>query len=105
MSGIDEMAKLFKDRNNPSVQGICVGVVISPSPTLRITANGFILDKTNLVVAKHLNSTYATSETDIATHGSHGHNVSDILKAGDKVIVIPSTNNATYFIVGKVGDI
>lgn len=105
MDSITELAKLFKDRENPSMQGICVGKVLTPPPSLKITVNGFILDKSNLVVAKHLLDTYTTSGETVGDHGQHTHTLEDILKSGDKIIVIPSANDLTYFIVDKVGDI
>jgi len=37
MDSITELAKLFKDRENPSMQGICVGKVLTPPPSLKIT--------------------------------------------------------------------
>lgn len=105
MDSITELAKLFKDRENPSMQGICIGKVLSTPPNLKITVNGFILDKSNLVVSKHLLNTYTTSGETVGDHGQHTHAIEDMLKNGDKVIVIPSVNDLTYFIIDKVGGI
>ncbi|MBN7773164.1 DUF2577 family protein [Clostridium aminobutyricum] len=105
MDSITELAKLFKERNNPTLQGISVGKVLSPPPNLKITVNGFIFDKSDLVVANHLLTTYDTSSAQVGDHGEHLHTVEELLHSGDKIIVIPSINNAIYFIIDKVGDI
>jgi len=105
VDGITELALMFKKRENQPVQGICVGKVLAPPPQLKITVNGFILENEDLVVANHLLATYTSSSTNIATHGDHSHTVSDILQAGGRVIVMPSADNATYFILDKVGDL
>lgn len=104
MDAMTELAKLLKERENPSVQSTGIGTVISISP-LKISLNSFILDKSNLFVAKHLLSTYQTSGASVGDHGDHTHTISDILQKGDKVIVIPSCNNSLYFVIDKVGDI
>lgn len=105
MDSIAELAKLFKERENPSLQGISVGKVLSPPPNLKITVNGFIFDKSDVVVANHLLTTYTTSSAEVGNHGEHTHTVEGILQSGDKIIVIPSVNNATYFIMDKVGEV
>lgn len=105
MDALTELALLFKDRENPSVQDICVGKVLTELPDIKITVNGFILDKSRLVLAKHLINTYATTSTSIETHGEHLHSVEDLLQKGNRVIVIPTRDNSTYFVIDKVGDI
>lgn len=124
-----EFAKEFKKRDNVSVQGITVGTVTSPPPNLVIVVNGFILDKEQLVVADYLLSGY---KREMITRGSGNitaktpvpppiyydqHTViesidfagditlTDTLKAGDKVIVMPSTNNEIYYVLSKVGEL
>ncbi len=105
MDSITELAKLFKERNNPSIQGICVGKVLTAPPELKITVSGFILDKSRLVVAQHLLKTYISSSETVADHGQHTHTVADVLCCNDKVIVIPSRDDSIYFVMDKVGDI
>jgi len=100
MDSITELAKLFKERNNPSIQGICVGKVLTAPPELKITVSGFIL-----VVAQHLLKTYISSSETVADHGQHTHTVADVLCCNDKVIVIPSRDDSIYFVMDKVGDI
>lgn len=112
MDGITELAMMLKARNNPTVQGVCTGSVLSASP-LKIAANNFVLEGDALIVAEHLlphkRETSATvTQTAVGDHGTHNHAVTDMtftdgLKPGDSVIVIPSADNQRYFIVGKVG--
>jgi len=120
MDAIVEMAKLFKERENKPIQGICIGKVVTAPPKLKIVVNGFILEGSRLVISQHLLSSYkrSTSPTinvgsaSVGDHGDHTHTVTisditftDTLAAGDKVIVVPSVDNSTYFIIDKVGDI
>mgnify|MGYP000919447788 CR=1 FL=1 len=120
MDGITELAKMFKERENPTLQGICLGEVIAPLPDIQISVNSFILDKDDIVIAQHLLPTYkrttlptlTVSSATVGDHGAHTHSVNitditftDTLKKGDRVVVIPSTDNTTYFIIDKVGDI
>ncbi|MFV0517820.1 MAG: DUF2577 family protein [Aminipila sp.] len=105
MDGITELAKLFKDRNNPSIQGVCIGKVVASFPDIKITLNGLMLDKTRIVVASHLTKTYVTSSQSVGDHGAHTHTISDSIKSGDRVIVVPSIDNSMYFVLDKVGDI
>ena len=105
MDSVTELAKLFKERNNPTMQGISVGKVLSPPPDLKITVNGFIFDKSDVVVAKHLLTKFETNSVLVGNHGEHTHTVEEPLKSGEKIIVIPSVNNATYYVIDKVGDI
>ena len=120
MNAITEMAKILKERENPSIQGICIGKVISAPPQITIAVNGFILGSSNIVIAAHLLPSYkrntsptvTVSSASVGDHGSHSHSVgitditfTDTLKAGDRVIVMVSVDDSTYFILDKVGDI
>lgn len=79
MDGITELAKILRERDNPPVQGVGVGAVVTADP-LSVRFNGFVLDARNSVVSGHV-----------------------VLEDGDSVIVIPSADNVKYYIVGKVG--
>lgn len=105
MDAVTELAKLFRERENPSMQGICIGKVLAPMPALKIAVNGFILGKSNLVVAKHLVATYNSDIQSVGDHGQHSHSYGDFLKNGDRVIVIPNIDDSMYFVIDKVGDI
>lgn len=105
MDSITELAKILKARENPSIQGISIGKVLTEIPDIKVSLNGFILDKSRIVIAKHLIKQYETSSTSVSNHGKHMHTIEDVLKAGDKVIVIPTMDDSTYFVIDKVGDI
>lgn len=80
MDGIVELAMIIKERDNPSVQGIGVGLVFLDEGALKVRFNGFTLDNTLYIKASHVR-----------------------LVEGDSVIVIPSAENQIYYIIGKVG--
>lgn len=80
MDGIVELAMIIKERDNPSVQGIGVGLVFLDEGALKVRFNGFTLDNTLYIKASHVG-----------------------LVEGDSVIVIPSAGNQIYYIIGKVG--
>jgi len=126
MDGISELAKMFKERESRPYVGPRVGKVTSPPPEIKITLeDGIILDKTHLVIAAHVlqgyerevripltNSEGVTDSKNVGDHGSHKHNIetvglegsiqfTDTLKLGDKVILIPSTDEQTYFLIDK----
>jgi hypothetical protein len=120
MDGITEFAKELKKRDNKVFQSIGIGTVISAPPAIKIQFNGFVLGKDRIVVAEHLLPTYkrdtlpaiTVSSASIPDHGSHTHAVdiaditfTDTLKQGDKVIVVPTVDDAIYFIIDKVGDV
>jgi hypothetical protein len=126
MDGISELAKMFKERESRPYVGPRVGKVTSPPPEIKITLeDGIILDKTHLVIAAHVLQDYereakipltnaegTTDSKNVGDHGSHNHNIEtvgldgkiqfiDTLKPGDKVILIPSTNEQVYFLIDK----
>lgn len=89
MDGISELARLFKERDNKPYMGPIVGNVVSPLPDIKIQIdNNIILNISNLVISNH---TYM-----------HYKNIDDTwLVIGDKVILIPSTDEQTYFLIDK----
>lgn len=117
MDGITELANLFKERDNPSMQDIGIGKVTADPPEVSVKFNGFNLDRDMLVIPEHLlphtrkiEPKIIVSYTTVGDHGTHTHTVeipeitfTDGLKAGDSVIVIPSKDNKKYYVVGKVG--
>lgn len=78
MDGIKEMAKMMKDRENQTKLGIGTGTVISTSP-LTINFQSLTLSNKNLVTAIPLNN----------------------LQIKDRLIIIPSEDVQTFFIIGK----
>lgn len=82
MNGITELAKLFKQRENPNLLGVCLGTVVNLPPDLSIKLNEKItLTPKNLILSETLSLKELTS--------------------GDKVIIIPSTNEQLFFVLDK----
>lgn len=80
MDGITELAKMFKDRNNPNILGVQIGVVVSPLPNLIIRlGEQILLDNEELILAYSLGT----------------------LIKDDEVILLPTTDNQTFFVLDK----
>lgn len=77
--GLTELALMFKDRDNKHPSSITTGVVVSSPPTPQIRLNELIiLDAEELI----FNS--------IATY-----------EIGDEVLLMPSSDNQLYYVLGK----
>lgn len=82
MDGISELAKLFKERENKPIMGIQIGKVLSPFPNVKIgLGDRIILDKENLVISELI--------------------YNKILESNDEVILIPTSDNQTYYVIDK----
>ena len=124
MGGIEEMAKMLKDRENEEYLGPQVGTVISLPPDIKVSLNTkVLLNKKKLVVAAHLlpytRAFSAESEGNIITKTeppetydpativesqNQSGNLSftdQFLKVGDEVILIPTTDKQKYFLIDK----
>lgn len=124
MDPITELALFFKERENVIYQGPQTGFVISPPPEIKISlGDKIILEKEHLVIAArvlagyHCEAEYQSDMGDLSFHlkGSPPANdytitnlnvpgtitYTDMLKKGDEVILIPSTDNQTFFLVDK----
>ncbi|MCT4593588.1 MAG: DUF2577 domain-containing protein [Anaeromicrobium sp.] len=127
MNGIVELAKLLKERENRDYMGPQVGNVISPLPEIKIRLDeNIILDKNHLLICEHLitkvgkfklNGASNIGSTTLKVSTSQNYDIVDInigdenkthmenfyeLKVGDKVLVIPTTDEQTYYVVDKV---
>lgn len=75
-----------------------IGKVTSGLPNLEVQVEGLVLDKQSLLVDKGIidrnNATISCSA------GSVTHNLKDVLKAGDKVILLRI--NDTFVVISKV---
>jgi hypothetical protein len=81
MNPVTEFAKMLKERDNPGVPGITTGTVIKPLPDMKIQLNDVIVLKNeHLYVSEH---------------------VMNNLKTGDRVIIVPTLDEQTYFVLGK----
>ncbi len=127
MNGITELANMFKERENVPYMGPQTGTVISPPPEIKVRlGDNIILDKSHLIIAAHVLADYQrtvaihdasgfTGETvDALVGGAYQHNhaydslgftgqlqYKNTLKIGDEVILVPSTDIQTYFLVDK----
>lgn len=115
--------EIKKDRSKP-VTGVCIGDVISTSPFLVTIQNGaFILDASNSYVCNQIlerNTTYKAkgkmqqegqlnASCPISSHDGYSatcdYNLQGdieldaVWKPGDKVLVIPTEDGQTFFIV------
>jgi len=80
MDPISELAKLFKERDNKPYLGPQVGSVISPFPDIKVSlGDSILLEKEDLVIGAMVQG----------------------LVAGDEVILIPSGDCQTYYLVDK----
>lgn len=105
-----KLAKELKKRNNPRPSEPLLGDVISVEPLkIAIMNNQVILTDSLCYLCSNLvsNSKGAAFVLDsVADHGSVSTNgtitYSDILKAGDKVMCVPTAGGQKYFIVDKI---
>ena len=127
MDGAARLAKMFKERDNIPYMGPQIGVVISPPPEIKIgLGDKIILSKDHLIIAAHVLAGYQrdieipvtsdltgnTANALVGTSTEHNHAYEnlgiagqmlymDTLKAGDEVILVPSTDAQIYFLVDK----
>ncbi|MWC26627.1 hypothetical protein [Paenibacillus sp. MMS18-CY102] len=79
-----EVAKMFKERNNPAASGATVATVLSPLPAISLSlTDEIVLDAEDVILSSRI------GELSLA--------------AGDLVIVLPSEGGQIYFVLDKVG--
>ena len=101
-----ELIGLFREEgsfyNEPS---FFVGVVKSGLPNIEVATNGIILDKTNLKIDKWLLDRSKEMATQSAGDPTHTHKIDlpikDVLKSGDEVVLLRSSNSI-FIIISKV---
>ncbi|WP_129599494.1 DUF2577 domain-containing protein [Anaerophilus nitritogenes] len=112
--GITELAKMFKDRENPKQQGIQVGTVISPPPATKIRlTDKIILENDDLVFSAHVLNGYVREYTEQGniqftqsncgntnTVATHNHSVANININTSYTTI----GNITFTDTLKVGD-
>ncbi|MEC0107276.1 hypothetical protein P4H27_10040 [Paenibacillus taichungensis] len=82
-----QLANIFKERNNPAQLGTMLGKVNSPMPNLSLSlGDEIVLDTEDLVLANKMFYLPAP------------------LIPGDYVIVSPSADGQTYFVMDKAGE-
>lgn len=114
MDAVTDLAKMFKNNENPKQVSMSTGIVISPPPNAQIRLNEkVILYNNQLVFAAHVLGDY---ERDIELKGEIRFTEStfqafeakevksktkDTLKEGDEVMLLPTADEQLYFVVGK----
>lgn len=100
MSWDVELAKQFRNRDNKGVDEAVIGTVISESPLSVSLFNGsVILNSSNSYICSSLGVLQGICIVD----GKEGTFIIDrSLKAGNKVLCVPSNSGQTYFIADKV---
>lgn len=102
MSYATDLAKELKNRNNVVRIGNTLGIVLSVTPLkIGILGNEVMLDNTNCFLCSNLIENYNRNAT---INGGADAVIlfKDILKTGDKVLVISDALGQTFFIVDKV---
>lgn len=94
MDGITELAKLFKERENPNLSEIQIGKVIGINPFTVTLGDKIILDVDDLVVAESAYYKYELIDGVIKQVIK--------LSVNDDVILIPSSDEQTYYLIDKV---
>lgn len=124
MDGITELAKMLRERDNMPYSGAMVGIVMSPPPTIKVAlGDKIILDREQLVISAHVLQNYSRQAEVTSTSGDLSFhlknnppsndytltnlstqttiNYTDTLKTGDEVILIPSRDEQTFFLIDK----
>ena len=104
MDGVSELAKMLKEREPIRYRGPIVGTVLSPPPEIKIQIDkNIILDKSHLVIGasilKDYQREYTTSSDRSSWSDMRYARLVDTLKEGDKVILMPSQDEQTYFLI------
>lgn len=116
-TSIVQLAEMFKSRDNPTQRGIQIGEVISALPDVKVKLGEILLTKDDLIFSAHLlaglqrsfEGSELTGVTELAS--GHTHSIAslggkieftdNLLKPGDEVIVIPSVDGQTYYVIDK----
>jgi len=125
VDGISELASMLKKRDNPSYLGITIGKIITPPPNTKIQLNEkVILENDRLIFSAHVLNGYkrqfqSQSSGEIITKtppspisysnytvleslANNGElTLTDTLKVGDEVILVPTSNEQKYFVLDK----
>lgn len=112
MNGVVELAKLFKARENVVNSGVQLGRVVSPLPDIKVAlGDKILLTKEHLIFGAHMLRSYkrncsitgsmAFSDVNAAFSAEGEIEFTDALKAGDRVIIIPTKDEQKYYVLDK----
>ncbi|MED3549954.1 DUF2577 domain-containing protein [Cytobacillus praedii] len=106
-----EFAMMLKERENKPYMGPVTGTVISPPPSIKVSVGtNIILDNEDLIISASVLNGY---EREITIDGATTTAASpitkiegkitfnDTLKAGDEVILLPTTDIQKYYLIDK----
>lgn len=92
-------AQRFKERENKAFVGMVVGEVITGLPNLSVSiGKDIILDIDQLVIANRIY--YMHYHLDDASHTP----VDITLAPGDKVLLMPTSSEQSYYLIDRVGE-
>lgn len=102
---INELARLFKERENQRFLGITIGTVVSTSPmSVSIGKNVVVSLGNGLIVPFRFIKGYSEEvymdESETKTIINYKE---DILKVGDKVSMMPTQDQQSFYILDRVG--
>lgn len=110
-ANINKLAKMFKHRDNILYSGPLTGTVISPPPNLRVWMNDkLILEPEDIVLAASVLNGYQRQISIKEARTVSSSSISEIegklsfqdtLKVGDEVIVLPSQDEQTYYLIDR----
>lgn len=114
---IISIAKQFKNASASAktFEGFLLGEVVAPLPDIKIqTSDEIILDKSNLIFSAHVlddytrafeivegNNLVINASTPSIYTAKGKIKLTDKLKNGDKLILIPSDNNNMYIVIDR----
>lgn len=124
---LQELAGLFKERENKPYSGPVIGTVLSPPPELTVQLpSGLVLDKDDLIIAAHVLAGYSRQHTmtfsgsgtttlkdpetlvpkswivsAVSTNVTDDQVTTDTIAKGDWVILIPTGDGQTFALIDK----
>lgn len=105
MGWAEDLAKEFKNRDNKKPFGAILGDVINIEPLkISIFDNKVMLTGEHFYVCNSLTDKYVR-QADIEINGTVNDSkitYKNILKVGDKVLCIPSSDGQSFYIIDKV---
>lgn len=93
MNSIEKLANMFRERDNPNRTPITQGVVESATPLKIRWGERVVLEESNLVIAQMLKGGFKVGN----------QTISNPLKKGDRVIMIPTDDYTNFYVIDKVG--
>ncbi|KQX69224.1 DUF2577 family protein [Paenibacillus sp. Root444D2] len=92
-------AKMLKDKKSNGSFGVTTGKIISALPDIVVqVGDEILLDSSDLIIANRLYYMHTHDDDEYHTP------IPITLITGDMVILIPSSNGQTYYLIDKVGE-